>query len=461
MRKHHIRQAVLLIVLSSLLLLISPPGAFSSDLKWSWSAGASAGAELSERFGVASSHLILTDPKTMDKQLDAMAEAGIKWVRCGFAWTDLERKRGVWDFSKTDLLALKAAKRGVKILAILGACPTWANGGHSYSYPPTDIGAWRKYVSTVCTRYRGRITAWEIWNEENIADFWKPKADPQRYVKLLACASDEIRKADPGAKVIFGGVAGLAKKYLSDCLAAGAANYIDAVAYHPYCSEMWGFFNPLETRPNEAVCRRVLLDMKSMISRYTTKRLEIWLTELGWNTGGWWGTVDQKTQAAYMLRTFINYASQGVDKVFYYSLWDEFPWTWWPDHYGLLKNDFTRKDAYYYYKSFEQLLGQATPAQPGSVLHTSCLNPSSLEVHPFRLPDGGLVVAAWKRDNRDDALTLTVTGSTLKTPLEVNPLTGETGSVAGVIRDENGNTTVSNVAVGKVPTILVFTGRNT
>ena len=456
MRKRHIREAVLIIVLSTLLFCFSLPPAPATGYSTLRASGASESAPLSEHFGVVSSHLILTDPKTMQKQIDALAEAGIKWVRCSFAWTDLERKRGIWDFSKTDLLVGKAAERGVKILGILGACPPWANGGKDYRYPPTDIKAWRYYVSTVCSRYKGRINAWEIWNEENISYFWRPKVDPKQYVQLLGNASMAIRKADPGAKVIFGGVAGLGQWYLNACFAAGAANYIDAIAYHPYSSEMWGFWYPFDTRPNEARCRQVLQEMRSMISRYTNRRLEIWLTELGWNTGGWWGTVDQKPQAAYMLRTLISYASQGVDKVFYYSLWDEFPWTWWPDHCGLLKNDFNRKDAFYYCKTFEQFFGKATSAAPGAILSTSCANPSTLEVHPFELPDGSLVIAAWKTDNLYDTLTLTVRGSSLETPLGVNPLSGAAASVTGSSRDASGDITVSNIAVGKTQAILEF-----
>jgi polysaccharide biosynthesis protein PslG len=453
MPKRRIRWAVGIIVVTLLLCCAAP--AASSNLQGS-PAQAPDTARLNERFGAVSSHLILADPRTMERQLDAAAEAGIKWVRCGFAWTDLERKKGVWDFSRTDLLIQKASARGIKILALLGACPTWANGGHHYFYPPTDMAAWRNYVATVCGRYRGRIPAWEIWNEENIADFWKPKADPKRYVQLLGCASAEIRKADPEARVIFGGVAGLGKKYLNDCLAAGAANYVDAIAYHPYSSDIWGFFNPLETRPNEDVCRRVLQDMRSMISRYTSRRLEIWLTELGWNTCGWWGTVDEKTQAAYMLRTLVNYASQGVDKVFYYSLYDEFPWIWWPDHYGLVKNNFTPKLAFYYYQALEKILGEATPAGAAVVLSASCAKPSSLEVHPFRLPDGSLIVVSWKRDNLSDSLDLTVAGSGLNAPVSVGPSAVQADGITDFIRDGNGNITVRDVAVGKVPVIVEF-----
>ncbi len=455
MGKRRLPGVVLVIIVVSLLILLTLPSAFAGDTAQTRPGAAGGSEPLSEHFGVAASHLMLNDPQSIEKQFDAMAEAGIKWVRSAFTWTDLERKQGVWDFSKADFLVEKAAEHGVKILGILGACPPWANGGNNFFYPPTDMVAWRGYVSRVCARYRGRIAAWEVWNEENIG-FWQPTPNPQDYVRVLGNASDEIRKADPGAQVVMGGVAGLGQTYLNDCLAAGAASYIDALAYHPYCSDLWGYWNPFDVRPNEARCRQVLQEMRAMISRYTSKPLKIWLTELGWNTSGLWGTVDQQTQAAYTLRTMINYASQGVDKVFYYSLWDEYPWSWWPDQCGLLKNDFTRKDAFYFYKAFEQFFGSAASTAPDTILSTSCSSPETLEVHTFRLPDGSLVVAAWKTSDLDDALSLTVKGSALGFPLKVNPSTGETAPVAGASRDSNGDIRVSNLVVGKVPTILKF-----
>jgi beta-xylosidase len=189
MPTRRIRWAVPVIIVAVLLCCAPPVGAYSEpQVSPARTPGAT---QLNERFGVVSSHLILASPQNMERQLDAAAQAGIKWVRCGFAWTDLERKKGVWDFSKTDFLMQKASQRGIEILALLGACPTWANGGHHYFYPPTDMAAWRNYVATVCGRYRGEISAWEIWNEENIADFWKPKADPRHYVQLLGCADKE------------------------------------------------------------------------------------------------------------------------------------------------------------------------------------------------------------------------------------------------------------------------------
>jgi hypothetical protein len=252
MRNHPLTKALLTVMVLSMLIFLSLPGAFAAEFPGGLSAGTSKLEPVSERFGVVSSHLMLSTPQVIGRQLDAIVEAGIKWVRCTFTWPDLERRQGTWDFSRSDFLVEEAQERGVHILAILGASPPWANGGKNYRYPPTDMAAWSNYVSTVCSRYAGRITAWEIWNEQNIRSFWQPTPDPRQYVQVLRYASEAIRRVSPGAKVIMGGVAGLGQTYLNDCFAAGAADNIDAIAYHPYFSEMRGYWNPFEIKPNEA-----------------------------------------------------------------------------------------------------------------------------------------------------------------------------------------------------------------
>ena len=47
---------------------------------------------------------------------------------------------------------------------------------------------------------------WEIWNEQNRASFWLPKADPPTYTRMLKLAYPAIKQVDPHATVISGGL---------------------------------------------------------------------------------------------------------------------------------------------------------------------------------------------------------------------------------------------------------------
>ena len=62
------------------------------------------------------------------------------------------------------------------------------------------MGAWGDYCGAIATRYAGRIAAYQIWNEPNLAREWgghSPSAG--EYVELLRVCSEAIRAADPQA----------------------------------------------------------------------------------------------------------------------------------------------------------------------------------------------------------------------------------------------------------------------
>jgi polysaccharide biosynthesis protein PslG len=411
----------------------------------------------SDRFGVCEPHLKLHDPAGMERELREMAAAGITWARIDFAWPDLEPTRGAWNFSQADLAVSMAQSHGIRLLGILGFAPTWASGGFWMTFPPTDMPAWRNYVTTVCTRYRGMVPAWEIWNEENINQFWLPWPDANAYVALAAQAAPAIRAADPSAKVVMGGVAGLDPNYLDACFKAGIADYIDAVAFHPYVSTLaWGNIMPME-----ANCRFIVSWLRGLIKQYTPRPLEIWLTELGWSTCPPPAGVDPDTQGSYLARTFVNYADLGVDRVFWYNFWEEAAAPAdMESNFGLLKNDFTPKPSLGYYRTFQQVFGRVVEAA-GDTADFTCSAPGSLEAHCFRTADGGLVVIAWKADDLDDSLTMTLRSASYDAPVQVDPETGSEQPARGVSRADDLKLSVVGLPVGRRPAILVFSPMTT
>jgi hypothetical protein len=434
------------LVVASMLGIV-PPGSGAGR-----TANAQVVTPLSNRFGVCDPHLKFRDAATMDRLLSETSAAGAGWVRMDFAWPDVEWTRDVWNFSLTDLAVQKAGQHGVKILGILGFTPPWANGGNPFfGLPPTDMDAWRTYVSTICTRYKGKVAAWEIWNEENIHSFWLTGPDANAYVQLVAQAAPAIRAADPAATVVMGGVAGLDPNYIDACLKAGIANYVDALAYHPYAVTL-----PGGLAPQEANCRYIVNWLKWLIPQYTTKHLQIWLTELGWTTSTSWPGVDQSTQASYLSRTFINYADMPVDKIFWYNLWNEHDNAADPEsNYGLLMNDFSHKESWASYRAFQGVFNHVMSAVQG-VATFSCAAPATLETHCFNLDDGGLLVTAWKSDDAADILALIPNSASYMEPVLIDPVTGQESPATGVNRGADLKITVAGLGIGKRPVLLKF-----
>src|SRR5690606_22856123 len=54
--------------------------------------------------------------------------------------------------------------------------------------------------------YQGKVHAWEIWNEQNLAYEVGGYVDIERYVHLLKAGYTGVKAGDPNALVIFGGL---------------------------------------------------------------------------------------------------------------------------------------------------------------------------------------------------------------------------------------------------------------
>jgi len=101
------------------------------------------------------------------------------------------------------------------------------------------MNAWYNFIKTIATRYKGKITAWEIWNEEDLNYFWKGSVE--EYVELIEYAYKALKEVDENNIVVMGGLAlanpGEGKynpHFLEEFLALGGSKYVDVYAFHVY-----------------------------------------------------------------------------------------------------------------------------------------------------------------------------------------------------------------------------------
>jgi len=130
------------------------------------------------------------------------------------AWLNLEPVDDGWEFAHLDALVAKAEGRGVtRITLVLAGTPRWAATrvsdadapwlGPGSAAPPRDIAQWQEFTATVAERYRGRIDAYEVWNEPLSAEFFN--GTPEEWALLVATAAAEIRRQDPAADILASG----------------------------------------------------------------------------------------------------------------------------------------------------------------------------------------------------------------------------------------------------------------
>jgi hypothetical protein len=208
-------------------------------------------AESKARFGV-NQDFIWTKDEQIPGLINAMKDAGVQAVRLPIRWTTIEPERGKWDFTKVDRVVRALGDARIELLPILMSVPSWASGinpaevkGFPDTFPAKRVEDWQEYVRQVVMRYHKQIRYWEIWNEENGEDFYKPLPNAVEYVGILKAAHETIRAVDPKAKVVLGGLQmnGVipnpwspikVENFLQKIYDAGGKPYFDVVNIHPY-----------------------------------------------------------------------------------------------------------------------------------------------------------------------------------------------------------------------------------
>jgi hypothetical protein len=126
--------------------------------------------------------------------------------------------------------------------------------------------------------------------------------------------------------------------YLTAIYRHRGGKLFDAAAIHPYAS-----------RPSVAVT--LIRDARRIMARFRDKRTPIWVTEIGWASGGLRTplTVGPRRQASYVRRTFgvlaKNRRRLKIAGVIWYS-WRDVPGGIWFNHTGLFTENLGAKPAW-------------------------------------------------------------------------------------------------------------------
>ena len=273
-------------------------------------------------------------------------EAGVKWIREDFLWENIEPTKGNFDFSGYDERVDKALAEGFNIIGICAYNNPWSSGD-SAPHTEQQYQDYANYVSALVQRYRGKIRYWEIWNEPDARDFWRPIPDPIDYTNLLKYAYTAAKEADPSVRIIgLGGVDSGNIEYIRTVFQNGGLNYMDILSLHTYCDpEIY------ETSPQYLSMEII----KNLLSEYDSN-IPIWVTEVGYSTYS--KGVNEDRQAELLVRVYISLLSEGVENIIWYRLIDEQNAP--PDdrefHFGILNSDSTPRKSYYSYKNMATLL---------------------------------------------------------------------------------------------------------
>jgi hypothetical protein len=275
-------------------------------------------------------------PEVADRDLQLAKEAGFTWAKQLVSWQDIEGAgKGQYDWTNLDRLVEQAQAHGLKLIVRVSQDPDrpfWAGN------PPQNAGDFADFLAAVASRYAGRIQAYQVWNEPNLAREWGGKhPDAAGYARLLKIAYGAIKGVDPNAIVITAGMApttqdndlatpdlkfydqmyqamgGKSDGYF-DMLGAHAAGYAVAPETDPQVvAEDPKLHNndPSPTELKRVYAFRHLEDVRKLMERYGDQDKRVVILEYGWTTDNrpsspyyWHGAgagIDEIKQGCYLL----------------------------------------------------------------------------------------------------------------------------------------------------------------
>jgi hypothetical protein len=227
-------------------------------------------------------------------QVERATRTGAGYARLFVLWSDLQPSGPGQSIAGSRLAEYDAAVGRLRaaqikpILAVVGA-PRWANGSDDRLVPPTDPESYARFAGALARHFRGRVTAYEVWNEEDEPAFWHAPVSAARYAALLRASFAAVRAGDRGAKVLVGPLTGNNYGFLRALYAAGIKGAFDAVAVHTDTACLDRGPERFYRDPGGAVARFSFLGYRSVhrvMARHGDGAKPIWMTELGWSSTG-------------------------------------------------------------------------------------------------------------------------------------------------------------------------------
>jgi hypothetical protein len=329
---------------------------------------------------------IVTGPPVAVGDLKRMAATKIRHARITFSWDAIETKPPTGTgcagaqyegFERYDVEMVGAGKKRINVLPVIFDSPDYV--GRSHRMPSTGnskaINAYKCFLRKLVHRYgRGGalvrekkaarpITEWQLWNEPSLPVYApNKKPNPAEYARFVKISSTEINRIDRKAKIVLGGLPERTKsgmpinKFLKRFYRVkGIEKKFDVVALHPYAASARGVKGALQR-------------LRGLLRRVGDRRQVIWITEVGFGTGGegpGFLVVSEKAQARklkgilrFLKRRHDRYNVGTVD----WFRWRDVPKTQktdaWPNHAGIYRKSGKPKPACHKYRRFTGARGR-------------------------------------------------------------------------------------------------------
>jgi hypothetical protein len=307
------------------------------------------------------------------EDLSLMERSDIQSVRLPMAWPAIEAESPSVrrpDWAGFDSNVRLAAEHGIRIFPFVDGSPDWVASGSTVEPVETawQRWAWATFLRDAVDRYGPEgsfweenpdlpflpVRRWEIWNEENIVTFAR-HPDATRFAKLIRLSGRVLHNADPGSKVIVGGLFGRPLQtppnvqsgdFLSQLYRARRVKrFFDGVALHPYVSDAGAITAEIE-------------NLRRVMRVHHDSSTPIYVTELGWGSAsdesrwekGPYGQARELNQAFSLLTA--NRLRWRIGGVWWFSWLDQSDACQFCDSAGLLTESREAKPSWYSFNAW-------------------------------------------------------------------------------------------------------------
>lgn len=257
----------------------------------------------------------------------ALDTAGFNWIRFQIHWSEIQREPDWFDPLPVDRMIDTYEGADVRILVSVVGAPDWARHPENIQLLE-NWDTFSDFMAFLADRYRGRVQAWEIWNEQNMAHEMQGEVGVSDYAYLLAAAHQGVKDADPEALVVFGG---LTPTGINDpAVAVNDVDYLreyyqfEGGAFTQFFDVLGAHLNATNNPPDTSAPDNPGpgewsdhnsfyflrgMDLRGVMDEFGDER-PVWVTEFGWTTenmapGYEYGAdVSEEDQANYLVGAF-------------------------------------------------------------------------------------------------------------------------------------------------------------
>lgn len=301
------------------------------------------------------------NPRLPDNAYEIVSEvarrAGLQMVRERLHWDETtETSPGVLDWKQYVYNAELLAERGIKISDVYHDAPLWAKENRD-AMLPCDLVATYNFAKKVAEDFRGKVSNWEFWNEQDSSGFTREGA--WDYAAALKAACLGFNAGNPDLSVAIGGYTGTDNfSYADATMKNGAGEYFDIFNIHTY--------DALREYPE------IMETVRVHMEQYGIEDLPVWFTENGtriegagqlenWVSGLKRHSYNQELLLAEFLpKAMLTLQNLGVARDFFFVLppYNEFGGR---KDWGMMRRDFTVKPGVAAFATLVDKLGNATP----------------------------------------------------------------------------------------------------